>query len=545
MKKRSLPRDTQSPASVPSQQWTRRNFLQVTTLAASAAGLAACGTEVSPEGSADAVGDAAGDAALSDVSADVAVAPLDAVGAGAKVAHGPTAGGVTDGSVRLAVRLDGPAKVQFRLTAGGQTYLSHPALTQSAEDFAVVLDVTGLPAGTTFAVETLVDEVADTTGALATHTFPTAGTAAAFDFCFGSCCRYDEEGSSETGGKTFEVAAGWVDKPLFFAQIGDWTYPDYAFVKSGVDEKGNNHTVYPEELRKAWRRRFTAKYPLRKLLQKTPIAHVWDDHDFAENNAWKGVTGDQALRLAHFSRYVPSYPLTPLVTERPKDAGPWQKFTVGHCEFFLVDMRSQRTRIDEAIVSYEENGATHLKLVEPPGHTMLGADQLKWLLESLQASTAKWKFVFFPIEVNPRYDQLMTKALDMDQQLIVSALGDSWVGYPTERNKILELHTSGKVPNMIFMTGDAHMAAMKGREPESPPVFMAANLDISQAPIMDAVEAIAEMPKSAIWPEWSQGGDGESTIGRVRVITSPKHQVVFESWGASGALLHSMTIDAV
>lgn len=85
------------------------------------------------------------------------------------------------------------------------------------------------------------------------------------------------------------------DKPAFFAQIGDWTYPDYAFTDGGLDEQGNNHTVYPDELKKAWRRRFTKQYPLRNLLQKVPLAHVWDDHDFAENNAWKGISGSQAV----------------------------------------------------------------------------------------------------------------------------------------------------------------------------------------------------------------------------------------------------------
>ena len=36
----------------------------------------------------------------------------------------------------------------------------------------------------------------------------------------------------------------------------------------------------------------------------------------------------------------------------------------------------------------------------------------------------------------------------------------------------------------------------------------------------------------------------ENTIGRVRVLTHPKPQLICESWGASGTLLHSMTIDA-
>lgn len=470
------------------------------------------------------------------------------VGAGAKVAHGATAGGVTDRSVRLAVRLDGPAKVQFRLTAGAKTWTSKPTLTKAEEDFCCVLDVLGLPAATDFSVETLVDDVPDQTGAISTRTFPEAGKPAAFNFCFGSCCRYNEnfdgaKNDTSNNGALFQVAASWEDKPAFFAQIGDWTYPDYAFAEGGLDEQKNNHTVYPEELKKAWRRRFTMQYPLRDLLKKVPLAHVWDDHDFAENNAWKGVTGDQAVRLAHFARYVPHYPLSPLVGTDPSRAGAWQKFTVGHCEFFLVDMRSQRTRVEEAILEYEDGGLTKYKLEEPAGHTMLGADQLKWLVDGLKSSKALWKFVFFPIEVNPRYDTLLKMAMEQGIKLVVTALGDSWVGYPTERKQFMDLHTTGQVKNLVFMTGDAHMAGMKGREPESPPCFMSANLDIDQAPIMNLVEAYGVDPKT-IWPEWYQGGDGKGSIGRIRILTEPKHQIVMECWGPEGDILHSMTIDA-
>lgn len=522
MSDRSFPKTTRGA-------WSRRRFLQTTAGALAITPLlSAAGCESDDE---------------TPAKTEPKISP---VGAGAKVAHGPTAGGVTDRAVRLAVRLDGPAKVQFRLTAAGKTWTSKPTLTKAEEDFCCVLDVSGLPAATDFAVETLVDDVAEQEGAITTRTFPAAGKPASFDFCFGSCCRYNEgfDGTNTSNnGAMFQVAASWPDKPAFFAQIGDWTYPDYAFADSGVDEQGNNHTVYPEELKKAWRRRFTKQYPLRNLLQKVPLAHVWDDHDFAENNAWKGVSGSQAVRIAAFSRYLPHYPLTPLVGTDPTRAGAWQKFTCGHCEFFLVDMRSQRTQVEPAFQEFEDAGLTKYKLVEPAGHTMLGPDQLQWLVDGLKSSKAMWKFVFFPIEVNPRYDALLQRAMDEGIKLIVTALGDSWVGYPTERKQFMDLHTSGQVKNLVFMTGDAHMAAMKGREPESPPCFMSANLDIGQAPIMDLIETFG-VDKKTIWPEWSQGSEGEGSIGRIRVVTSPKHQIVMECWGPAGDILHSMTIDA-
>jgi alkaline phosphatase D len=446
------------------------------------------------------------DAASSGTDAGAAAQPDPCVpvGQGAKVSHGPISGGATAAAVRLAVRLSGPATVQFELTTSGgaQTIRSSCVTAQQAEDFAVICEAAGLQPQTVYTATPIIDGVADPQRAITTRTFAPAGQATDFSFVFGSCCRYDDEGgATHSGGKVFEVAASLPETPWFFAQIGDWTYPDYAFAAfntksgGGLDAQGNNYTAYPAEIAKAWRRKLTDNYPIRKLIAKVPMAHVWDDHDFAQNNADNTVTGKQSDRIAGLQRYFPSYAL-------PKSqAGAWQRFSVGHCDFFLTDMRSQRTPIDKALIPEKKpDGATIFKLVEPPGHGVLGAEQMAWLVDGLTQSKATWKFVFLPVEINPRYDILMDKALnELPIPALVEALGDTWCGYPTERKQLLDLHTSGKVKNIVFLTGDAHMAAMKPRDADCPPVFMAANLDIDQAPIMDLVANFGVDTK-ALWP---------------------------------------------
>lgn len=476
----------------------------------------------------------------SDAGAD-SQAACEPVGKGAAITHGPLSGGATATTLRAAVRLDGPAQVYFTATPveGGASLTSSCRVASAADDFAAVCDFAGLSAATRYELVPVVDGVAQPARAIRSRTFAAPQTASDFSFAFGSCCRYSDDGApTNSQGKVFEVAHGWAEKPWFFAQIGDWTYPDYAFAKSGLDSQGNNHTVYPEELAKAWRRRLTDKYPLRKLLAEMPLAHVWDDHDFAENNAHRDVTGKQSDRVAAFARYLPSYPLA------ASAGGVWQQFSVGHCDFFLVDMRSQRSDIKAAIqLTVQPDGSKKGVLQEPPGHTLLGPEQLAWLINGLKTSKAVWKFVFLPVEINPRYDVLMNEALNLGVGLLIEAIGDMWCGYKTERQKLLDLHTSGAVKNMVFLTGDAHMAAMLQREAQCPPVFMAANLDITQAPIIDLAEQFG-FPRATFWPEWTQDGTGENTIGRVRVVTQPNHQLICESWGASGQLLHSMTIAA-
>lgn len=522
---------------------TRRELLQLLALTPVAAACAES-AKAGPDATAgDAAADGAKSAAADAAPAETAATPCEKVGKGAKISHGPISGASTATSLRLAVRLDGPAKVQFSLKAVGSSaapVFSACALTQEAEDFAVVVDVNGLQPATEYAATPIIDDAAAPDRAIYTRTFAPAGTATEFSFVFGSCCRYDDLGSKTTcDGKTLALVETLPEKPWFFAQTGDWTYPDYAFVKQiGKDEAGNNYTVYPAEMIKAWHRKLTDKYPIRKVLAAMPLVHVWDDHDFAENNAHKDVTGKQSDRMAAFRRYVPCYAVD------KDDGGVWQRFSAGHCDFFMVDMRSQRTDIKKAIAQTKQaDGTSKWTFAEPPGHTMLGPVQLKWLIDGLKSSTALWKIVLFPVEINPRYDPLLQKSLGLGIPLLIEAIGDSWTGYPSERKQILDLHTSGAVKNLVFLTGDAHMAAMAARDATCPPIFMAANLDIDQAPIIDFMVQFGVDPKS-VWPDWAQDGSGEDTIGRVRVQTQPQHQLVFESWGQSGKLLYSLTVPA-
>lgn len=512
---------------------TRRQLLR--SLALAPVALAAACADGAESSGADA---ASGSSSDGGADSSAACQPL---GKGAAITHGPISGGATAASLSLAVRLDGPAQVQFTATplGGGAAITSSCATASATDDFSVVCLLQGLKPATRYELVPVIDGAAQPTRSIRSRTFAPDQQPTNFTFAFGSCCRYSDDGAATTSqGKVFEVALAWPETPWFFAQIGDWTYPDYAFAKNGLDALGNNHTAYPEELAKAWRRRLTDKYPLRKLLAEVPLAHIWDDHDFAENNAHRDVTGKQSDRVAAFQRYLPSYPLP------ASRAGAWQKFTIGHCEFFLVDMRSQRSDVKLAIkTAVQPDGTKKSWLEEPAGHTMLGQEQLTWLIDGLKTSKAQWKLVFLPVEINPRYDALMQQALQLGIGLLTEAVGDMWCGYLTERKKLLDLHTSGAVKNMVFLTGDAHMGAMLQREAQCPPVFMAANLDITQAPIIELVEQFG-FSRADLWPEWTQDGSGENTIGRVRVLTEPKPRLICESWSASGSLLHSMTIDA-
>ncbi len=484
----------------------------------------------------------------------------DPAGKSAKITHGPLTGGVTDGRIVISARLDGPASVRFRLKpkGGGAELYTDCVLAEKSQDYAVRLVMSDLPADSRYDIFPEVDGSEDASHAISCQTFPTAGTVAALSFAFGACQRHNDKPTDViSAGKTYDVIADLKEQPLFFCQTGDWTYPDYDFAPSsgggfaGVDADGNNYTVFPEHLAKSYHKRLDPDYPMTKVLNKVPLAHVWDDHDFAQNNAWSGVAGKQSDRVDAFERYLPSYAL-------PKSrGGVWQQFSAGHCDFWLVDMRSQRTHIDEAVkVTWSDDGnaITAVEFSEPPGHTMLGAEQLDWLIDSLKASTATWKFIFFPIEINPYYSKFLDLGIEIMVPMVLNAVGDGYAGYPTERDKILELHKSGAVKNMVFLTGDSHEAAMRKGTADCPPIFMAAALDINKSPLMGMVRTLG--PKFGLsvdeaWTEWWQGKGGKDAdedrngFGRIRVITEPGDKLICECIDFEGKTLHTMEVEAV
>jgi alkaline phosphatase D len=73
---------------------------------------------------------------------------------------------------------------------------------------------------------------------------------------------------------------------------------------------------------------------LEQIASRFPVFHTWDDHDYGANNGDKYWLGRRDA-LQAFDEYYP----TP---ERPNPAGIWYKFSYANCEFFMLDVRSQR-----------------------------------------------------------------------------------------------------------------------------------------------------------------------------------------------------------
>ena len=153
------------------------------------------------------------------------------------------------------------------------------------------------------------------------------------------------------------------------------------------------------------------------LYRSTPIAYVWDDHDFGPDGADASAASRPAARST-YGDAVPHYPLP---------AGPggpiYQAFTIGRVRFLVLDTRSARTDA-----------------------TMLGAQQNRWLRRELLAA---------------RDDAALTVIVSSVPWIDRAAAGsDSWAGYAGERAAIARFIARHGIRRLVMLAGDAHMLAI-------------------------------------------------------------------------------------
>jgi alkaline phosphatase D len=157
------------------------------------------------------------------------------------------------------------------------------------------------------------------------------------------------------------------------------------------------------------------------LYRRTPLAYVWDDHDYGPDDA-DARSGTRDAARGYYAVDVPHYPL-PL---SPAANGPIaQTFDLGRVRFVMTDVRSERL---------------------PPAAEMLGARQKAWLLAELDRAAADQ--VPLLVWVNP----VPWITADGD--------ADGWGRYAAERREIGQRITAlGLGPRLVMLSGDAHMLA--------------------------------------------------------------------------------------
>jgi phosphodiesterase/alkaline phosphatase D-like protein len=315
-------------------------------------------------------------------------------------------GGLTPTSAVITVRLQGPAgDVGLDITSGDpllDVLVSVAVSTPDADEEIRAFEVSRLTPGTTYEYAVTVDGEADRSRGQGQFTTPAQETTS-FTFTFGSCARLGSNAA------TYDAIAE--ADPLFHLITGDFFYGDIA---------RNDMSLYAD----AYRRQLTPGAPA-ALLRETPIAYMWDDHDFGPNDANRTSPSREAAWEA-YRTYVPHYSLG----DRATSGAIYQAFTIGRARFVLADLRSER---DPAA------------LPDGPDKTMLGPAQRQWLERELLRSSRRNAVVFWVSSV-PWIENSASP-------------GDNWGAYAEERAALSRFIVDHDLDNIVMLAGDAHMTA--------------------------------------------------------------------------------------
>ena len=205
-----------------------------------------------------------------------------------------------------------------------------------------------------------------------------------------------------------QLAAEDADLLLF---LGDWLYAD-------VPPKARTARDFRRKYRDAG-----AVPEVRRLLATRAIEAVWDDHEV--KNDWDAQDAEKEPERidAGMRAWQDNF-----LTQGAPRGEVFRRFHWGpDVEVFVLDTRSHRSA----------NRAE-----DSPRKTMLGKQQLRWLLAGLSASTATFKLVCSSVPL----DYGTTRK-------------DQWPAFSLERDKILSHIDSDEIDGVVFLTADQHWFA--------------------------------------------------------------------------------------
>lgn len=313
-------------------------------------------------------------------------------------------GAVTDTSARVVARLpETQARVQLAVTDTSHwntAALYRPQPSTGPSDI-YHFPLPDLAPRTTYRYALRIDGRIDTARTGRFQTF--ADGPFSFRVALGAC--------AETGSRHPVFNAIRQAQPDLFLHLGDLHYE-------------NITTPAPDRFRTAYHR-VHASSAQAALFRATPLAYVWDDHDYGPNNSSRQAPARNVAQRI-YREYVPHYPLA-----REKEGPIYQAFTVGRIRFLLTDLRSARTAND----------------APDSVRTMMGPRQKQWFKRQLRQARSRYPVIAWVSTVpwigNPNDSN------------------DHWGGFPQERRELATyIDSIGVADQLVVLSGDAHMVAL-------------------------------------------------------------------------------------
>jgi hypothetical protein len=432
---------------------------------------------------------------------------------GQRLHRHPVVGGVTDSSATIAVWLAGSGsfRIDYALDSNCSGPLTTPPINSSeATGNMTMVGLDRLLPDARYYYRVTSPEGRIISPTFSFKTFPKPGTDAPVTILFGS----SQQRTADESGSIFDSAEDLGGD--LFIQLGDWAFPDRRI----AGYPGSDSLV-----RESYALRLDTGYPFAaRILTRMPLVYAWDEHDY------NGDNGDNSYDtiplsvherlLAGYERFIPHYRL-------PNGSGIWQSFRIGNVEVFLIDPRSARSPVMEGF-----KGPFY---APPPGHSMLsgipvpGTDQRTWLLDAIRRSTARWKILASPVFFNPANTPAIGLLTLAQRKDLAAEFADKWIGFPEDVDSLGALLKGGYGRNFAIISGDASTNLYDDGSHSIVPEFLVGNLGTQNSHLFDSLSRYG-------LDFWTAGEPGAGpTIGRLRVETSPRHKLIFESFDEKGA----------
>jgi hypothetical protein len=241
-----------------------------------------------------------------------------------------------------------------------------------------------------------------------------------------------------------------------------------------------------QKLQQSYRRRYSEQEPnMPRLIRSTVFDYVVDNHDgiwartnnhfpqyvihpdqTASNSINISPTPEGAFEnmMAAYSEYFPNYPLVD-----PND-GMYHSYKYGNAEVFFVDVRNCGNHLDS---TFRYDATEDRWYFDPrPGQTLLGAQQLQWLKNGLQQSTADWKFIVSGVMFNKQFKKVIDVGMGLQSFVfglgnevgtgfrLAHSLSSNWAGYPAEQGGLLDFIADNGIKDVIVLSGHVHTNVM-------------------------------------------------------------------------------------
>ncbi len=446
------------------------------------------------------------------------------------VVRGPIVGGVTDSSARvlivanagLPVALEYSTNADFssdlkRSTAFTSDPVSHSFLTFDLQQLK--------PATTYYLRPVLNGSSANFASARSFTTFPRSRQDTSFTFAFGSCQLEQIAVRRSNIWKQLRAL-----DPLLFIQMGDWTYPDRAIAPTFASTDSL--------IAKSYLNKYDPAQGIDSVLAHRALDYVYDDHDYAGNNT-DGTFADKAKSIAGYEAYAPHYDLP-----HPDD-GIYHTFTVGNVQFFVLDLRSERSPDGEVI---HQNGSTY-SWTPPAGHSILrgthknGEDQLRWLENALLASQARWKVIISTVTWSAagkaNVPLLVAFANIKHNPARLYDAADTWAGFADDQDSIINFIRKYQITNVVVCSADLHTAMMDDGKNSGFPEIVSGNLEVPNSNVYGQLDSLGF---GWMWDRGGQIHDSLNTYGRITVETTPVHRLHCEIVNERDSIISSMYV---